>query len=180
VVKDIIDEAKYDIASIVPLSGSHPYILKLTDNIAEFIFENINLPFDDANNDGYISFKIKTKSTLATGDSFSNSAQIYFDYNHPIATNTATTILQALGSQEFNFNSKFTIYPNPAENSIAINSSDSSEVKTVEVYNALGQKVLSVVNPDAGNVDVSSLSSGHYYLKLNSDTGISAIKFIKR
>ncbi len=65
-------------------------LLKLQhNNKVEFIFENINLPFDDANNDGFVAFKIKTKSSLVLGDTFSNSANIYFDYNFPIVTNTA-------------------------------------------------------------------------------------------
>jgi hypothetical protein len=34
----------------------------------EFIFQGIQLPFDDANNDGYVVFKIKSKNTLAIGD----------------------------------------------------------------------------------------------------------------
>ncbi len=48
-------------------------------NKVEFIFENINLPFDDATNDGYVAFKIQTNPSLVVGDSFSNTASIYFD-----------------------------------------------------------------------------------------------------
>src|SRR5690606_35290187 len=95
VVKDIIDTAKFDVNTLVPLSGSHSFVTRITNiNQLEFIFENINLPFDDTNNDGYVAFKIKTKPTLQVGDAFSNTASIYFDYNFPIVTNTATTTIQ--------------------------------------------------------------------------------------
>ncbi|HEU0136453.1 MAG TPA: T9SS C-terminal target domain-containing protein, partial [Flavobacterium sp.] len=64
VVRDMIDAAKFEIGSLVPLHASHEFVTNITGNKAEFIFENINLPFDDANNDGYVAFKIKTKPTL--------------------------------------------------------------------------------------------------------------------
>src|SRR5690606_35858803 len=61
VVKDVIDEAKFDVNSLVPLSGSHPFQTRIKPgNIVEFFFENINLPFDDESNDGYVVFKIRT------------------------------------------------------------------------------------------------------------------------
>jgi hypothetical protein len=122
VVKDMIDTSKFDVSSLVVTQGSHPFVTRITEtNKVEFIFENINLPFDDATNDGYVAFKIKTKPSLVVGDSFSNTASIYFDYNFPIVTNTATTsVLQSLGTPDFEFDSYFKIYPNPVKNSLNI------------------------------------------------------------
>jgi hypothetical protein len=81
VVKDMIDLSKFDISTLVPTSSSHSFVTKISElNKVEFIFENINLPFDDASNDGYIAFKIKTLPTLKVGDTFTNDASIYFDY----------------------------------------------------------------------------------------------------
>ena len=69
----MIDLSKFDISTLIPTDASHSYITKISEgNKVEFIFENINLPFEDANNDGYIAFKIKTKPTLVVGDSFEN------------------------------------------------------------------------------------------------------------
>jgi Leucine-rich repeat (LRR) protein len=71
VVKDMIDLTKFDISTLVPTKASHSYVTKISDgNKVEFIFEKINLLFDDANNDGYIAFKIKTLPTFVAGDSF--------------------------------------------------------------------------------------------------------------
>jgi hypothetical protein len=79
VVKDLIDLSKFDISTLTPMKASHDFVIKISeDNTVEFIFENINLPFDDATNDGYIAFKIKTVPTLVTGDSFTNEANIYW------------------------------------------------------------------------------------------------------
>ena len=122
VVKDMIDLAKFDINSLIPIKGSHSFVTNISaGNKVEFIFENINLPFDNANNDGYVAFKIKTKSTLVNGNTFSNTASIYFDYNFPIITNTATTTIQTLANEDFDFASYFTIYPNPVKDVLKTN-----------------------------------------------------------
>lgn len=178
VVKDMIDTNKFDIASLVPMKGSHSFVTNITaGNKVEFIFENINLPFDDANNDGYVAFKIKTKPTLVEGNTFSNSASIYFDYNFPIVTNTATTTIQALSNQDFAFGNYFSLYPNPVNAMLNIETKQTIEVSSINIYNQLGQLVLVVPNVSA--VDVSNLASGNYFIKVNTDKGTSNTKFIK-
>ncbi len=181
VVKDMIDLAKFDINSIVPMKGSHSFVTNITSgNKVEFIFENINLPFDDANNDGYVAFKIKTKPTLVLGDTFSNTASIYFDYNFPIVTNTATTTIAALSRQDFEFSNYFNVYPNPVHDVLNIAAKETIEISSINIYNTLGQLVLVIPNAqNAKTVDVSSLSSGNYFIKINSDKGTSNTKFIK-
>ena len=95
VVKDMIDLSKFDISTLVPTNASHSFVTNISaGNKVEFIFENINLPFDDANNDGYIAFKIKTLPTLKVGDTFTNDANIYFDYNFPIVTKWQVQLLK--------------------------------------------------------------------------------------
>jgi hypothetical protein len=179
VVKDIIDTTKFDIGTLVPLSGSHSFITKITNtNSVEFIFENINLPFDDANNDGYVVFKIKTKPTLVVGNTFSNAASIYFDYNFPIITNTAITSIQALGTQDFEFSNVFTLSPVPAKNSLTITTKQVLTISSVIIYNTLGQLVQVNTNPNE-IIDVSGLKTGNYFIKIVSDKGTASSKFIK-
>lgn len=98
VVKDLIDMNKFDIATLIPVNASHSFITNITaGNKVEFVFEDINLPFDDANNDGFVAFKIKTLQSLVLGDTFSNTASIYFDYNYPIITDPAVTTVAIIG-----------------------------------------------------------------------------------
>jgi Leucine-rich repeat (LRR) protein len=181
VVKDMIDLTKFDISSIVPIKGSHSFVTNITSgNKVEFIFENINLPFDDTNNDGYVAFKIKTKPTLVLGNTFSNSASIYFDYNFPIVTNPATTTIAVLATQDFVFSNYFSLYPNPVKNVLNIAVKDSIEVSSINIYNTLGQLVLVISNAQkVSSVDVSGLTAGNYFIKINSDKGTSNTKFIK-
>jgi hypothetical protein len=178
----MIDTSKFDISSLLVTQGSHPFVTKISEtNKVEFIFENINLPFDDATNDGYVAFKIKTKPSLVVGDSFSNTASIYFDYNFPIVTNTATTsVLQSLGNQDFKFDSYFRIYPNPAKDFLNIDVKQQIEVTSISIFNMLGQQILVIPNAQqTKQIDVSSLKTGNYFIKVSSNKGNSNTRFIK-
>ena len=179
VVKDEIDTSKFDISSLVSLNGSHNFVTRITSpNIVEFIFENIQLPFDDANNDGYVSFKIKTKSNLFIGDSFSNTAKIYFDYNAPIITNTSTTTVQnTLGISEINDdNAQFSIYPNPVKDVLFIKSKE--KIIKAEIYDNVG-RILSSASVTDNSITISELTRGNYILKLFTKDKSIIQKFIK-
>jgi uncharacterized repeat protein (TIGR01451 family) len=180
VVKDMIDSTKFDVSSLIPLHSSHDYITRINGNKVEFIFEGINLPFDDANNDGYVIFKIKTKPTLVLGDTFTNNASIYFDYNFPIITNTTATTVTTLSTQDFEFNTYFTIYPNPAKQTLNINTKNEIGVKSVAIYNTLGQIVLAFTNAETlSSLDISQLKTGAYFIKLTTDKGTASQQFLK-
>ncbi|MRX69884.1 conserved repeat domain-containing protein/Por secretion system C-terminal sorting domain-containing protein [Flavobacterium resistens] len=181
VVKDIIDTSKFDISTLVPTNSSHSYITKISNgNKVEFIFEKINLPFDDAHNDGYIAFKIKTLPTLKVGDSFTNEANIYFDYNFPILTNKTTSTFKTLGTSDFEFSQYFNIYPNPVKDRLNISLQNNVEIKSIEIYDVLGQLIIAVPNAiNVSNIDVSKLKTGNYFLKIKSDKGVSSTKFIR-
>ncbi|MBA4320888.1 MAG: T9SS C-terminal target domain-containing protein, partial [Flavobacterium sp.] len=181
VVKDIIDLSKFDISTLVPTSASHPFVTNISaGNKVEFIFENINLPFDDANNDGYIAFKIKTKPTLVVGNTFTNDASIYFDYNFPVVTKLASSTFKTLGTSDFEFSNYFTLYPNPVQSVLNISSKETIEVQSISIYNTLGQLVLVIPNAEkVTKIDVSSLTTGNYFIKINSDKGTSNTRFIK-
>ncbi|MGK4568466.1 T9SS type A sorting domain-containing protein [Flavobacterium sp. 3HN19-14] len=180
VVKDKIDTSKFDITSLIPLDGSHPFTTRITEgNKVEFRFEDIQLPFDDASNDGYLTFKIKTLPTLVAGDTFSNTAGIYFDYNAPIVTNTATTILHLLGVDDFTFENYFTLYPNPAKDILNIKPKQNLQISSVSIYNTLGQLVLVVPNATE-IIDVSSLTAGNYFIKIHTDKGNTVARFLKK
>ncbi|WP_339888914.1 T9SS type A sorting domain-containing protein [uncultured Flavobacterium sp.] len=178
VVKDMIDLAKFDVSTLIPLHSSHDFVTRINGNKVEFIFEGINLPFDDSTNDGYVAFKIKTKSNLLVGSTFSNNANIYFDYNFPITTNTFTSTIQVLKVKDFDFGTHFTLYPNPVKDVLNIQSKDNTTINSIEIYNTLGQVVLAVPNA-ISTVDVSNLQSGNYFVKVNTDLGVSNTKFIK-
>jgi uncharacterized repeat protein (TIGR01451 family) len=178
VVKDMIDSSKFDVSTVTPISGSHDFYTKITANKVEFIFENINLPFDDANNDGYVVFKIKLLPSVIENIPFSNEASIYFDYNFPIITNSATSVIGTLGTPNLDLTNQFTIFPVPAGNVLQIQSNDTIEIRTIEIYNNLGQLVQKELG-NQQNIDVSQLTKGSYYLKIKSNDSSYTKTFIK-
>ncbi|MBL0100423.1 MAG: hypothetical protein IPP49_10605 [Saprospiraceae bacterium] len=57
VVKDIIDTTWFDVSSLQITYASHEVYARIEGNKVEFIFETSRCLFDDANNDGFITFK---------------------------------------------------------------------------------------------------------------------------
>jgi Secretion system C-terminal sorting domain len=176
-IKDVIDLTTFDINSLKPTDGSHPFETRISDgNIVEFIFENINLPFDDTNNDGYIAFKIKTLPTLVLGDSLNNMADIYFDYNFPIRTNEAQTIVALSVSATDHISSDVKIYPNPVRDILHIYT---KEIWTkAEIYDVSG-RIMRSVTVDETSIDVSNMERGTYFVKLRNDDKFGNVKFVK-
>ena len=91
-IVDSLDIDVFEPGSFQVLGSSHDVRTKLiSNNIIEFYFLNINLPFAEGLNQGFVTFKIRTKKTLIEGDLIANKASIFFDTNEPIITNTYKT-----------------------------------------------------------------------------------------
>jgi uncharacterized repeat protein (TIGR01451 family) len=81
------------------IASSHNCKTTVKDNIVFFEFLNILLPDSNTNeplSHGFVSFKIKPQTTVAVNTTIPNSAAIYFDYNAPVITNTAGTLIKDL------------------------------------------------------------------------------------
>ena len=177
VVKDMIDLSKFDLSTLVPITGSHNFYTRITNtNQVEFIFENINLPFTAGNNNGYISFKIKTKPSLIVGNTFSNQVNIYFDYNNPIVTNNYISTIQTLGIPDNEIHETMSIYPNPVKDALYFNVKE--KIIKIEVYDVTG-RILSSISITDNNVNLMDLKAGNYFLKIQTETGIKTAKIIK-
>ena len=88
-----------DWSTFMPIYGSHNYTVSVNGGVVNFKFDNINLAdstSDEPNSHGLVVFKAKTVSGFAVGDIVECKADIYFDYNLPIITNTATTQINPL------------------------------------------------------------------------------------
>ncbi|MEP0050849.1 MAG: T9SS type A sorting domain-containing protein [Nonlabens ulvanivorans] len=173
VIKDEINLAQFDISTLAPISSSHEYYTNIKDgNLVEFVFEDINLDFNDATNDGYVLFKIKTINTLVAGDTFDNTAEIFFDFNFPIITNTETVTVMSTASVGESIDSSIKVYPNPAKSFINLYASNSLESVTIMDING---RTLSQTNFTGNSTDqsvsIENLSSGIYFVTIQSDLG---------
>ncbi|MAB48844.1 MAG: internalin [Flavobacteriaceae bacterium] len=182
VVKDVIDTTKFDVSSLIPLHASHNYTTRIREgNIVEFIFEGINLPFDDANNDGYLVFKIKTLETLQLGDTFTNQAEIYFDFNFPVITNMySTSVQENLSVNDFELND-VVLFPNPVNNQLYIKSK--LNIDTIKIFDINGRLIQNKTMNDSNvqnEVSVLALKSGVYFIEVYSNGQKEVLRFIKK
>ncbi len=179
VIKDMIDATKFDITTLQMVDASHDCRTRISGQKVEFIFENIQLDFNDATNDGYVVFKIKTLPSLTLNSTISNTAEIYFDFNFPIITNTETSTFEIILSNEnFTFENELILHPNPTKNMLSLTSVNGILIQDVEIYNLQGQKVMEIRNASQ-NLDVSRLQAGTYLIKVFTNEGSSNAKFIK-
>lgn len=181
VVKDVIDTTKFDIASLQLTSASHPYETKVTGDKIEFIFENIQLPAEIDNepaSHGFVAFKIKTKSDLVLGNTVSNKADIYFDYNFPIVTESAVTTVSVLGVNEFE-NKSVSVFPNPVSD--VLNITSIGIIKSVQVYDVQGRLTDTFLkDEEKTTINLSNKKTGAYFVKIFTEKGVKVEKVVKK
>lgn len=99
---------------------------------------------------------------------------VAFDPNkHIISKNNTAT----LGTEAFDMNSAISVYPVPSENELTIQFPSNVTLYKVEIYNNLGQ----LLKTDFKNIlDISGLSSGVHFLKIETSEGIFHKNFIKK
>ncbi len=81
------------------LCASHLCKTTVKNGIAYFEFLNIQLPDSNVNepaSHGFVQFRVKPQSNLTLNSQVENTSCIYFDYNKPVLTNTAITIIKDL------------------------------------------------------------------------------------
>jgi hypothetical protein len=81
------------------VAASHPYTLAIENGSQlTWTFKNILLPDSNINepaSHGYIVYRIRPKTDVMAGETIHNTASIYFDYNLPVLTNDASTLVRA-------------------------------------------------------------------------------------
>ena len=170
--------ANLDWNSLQMISSSDSYQVNIRNgNAVEFIFDGINLSYEDADEEGsqgYIAYKIKPKSDIAVGDIIAGDAAIYFDFNEPIITNEVSTeFVEELSVASRDFSAEVNLYPNPTSGVISIQNNSALPIENVEVYSITGQKVLTSTST---KIDLSALNSGIYFVKLIAQEGTSITK----
>ncbi len=179
-VDDLLD-SKLDEGSILMVAASHSYVLHRNGSHLTWKFNGINLPPSNGSETighGYIVFQIKPKPDYAIGDIIPNTAEIYFDFNPAIVTNTCTTeFVETLSNDNFVF-ANLNYFPNPTKNSITI--SNDTVIDTIEITSILGQQILSQkINSLQTELDMRSLPSGIYLVKVTSGEATKTVKIVK-
>ena len=173
VVKDVL-EANLNPATFRFISSSHPCVWKIKQNgTVEFTFENIYLNPDET---GFVRFSLEGDRDLNLNDMVSNTAEIFFDFNAPIVTNTVkTTVQYALSSQnpsDAAFQLK--VAPNPARDFIVLSIQEAalSQAIQLQVLDQNGKRVIALGTLRGQmRIDLSALSAGMYDVVLMGQQG---------
>lgn len=72
------------------------------------------------------------------------------------------------------------LYPNPATDYINLDFEKSGKEYNVEIYNMVGQKVMTATVSTKSTINVSSLVKGSYFVRLNDGTKATTLQFIKK
>lgn len=176
-----------DLSSLRIVGQSHPNLVTeiLPNNWVSFQFDSILLPAEMQNaplSHGFVIFEIDLPDGIPSGSELNNRAEIYFDINPPIFTNTVMhTVVDlvdcSLSVETLEPIGNIKVYPNPTSNILNIESTDNSILNTV-LYDLQG----SVVNPfklDSSTLDLNALPDGIYILKVYTEAGVSTHKILK-
>jgi uncharacterized repeat protein (TIGR01451 family) len=183
-VNDILDEQLNE-TTIRMVRASHPYVLDRIGKNLTWRFDGVNLPpsvsGDEVTGHGYIVFQIKPNSGFAIGDIIPNVAEIFFDFNPAIVTNTCTTeFVPLLGVNTFESDT-FEYYPNPTSDTITFHlKNTSTTIETITVMDILGKTLLTKTNNHSNAfIDLSSLSKGMYLVKVKAAGQEKTVKINK-
>ncbi|MBK7887443.1 MAG: T9SS type A sorting domain-containing protein [Bacteroidetes bacterium] len=169
-----IDTNKLNLSTFEFTNASHPVNLNWINyqRNMEFKFENILLVDSNTNeplSHGFVRYRIQPKTTLTAGDSITNFAAIYFDFNEPVITNTAKTIIilptgiaSASPTQ-----GKLLVFPNPAENTINISGiqleNGKAQLRLTDIY---GKLILEkTVTTTTSTLETNQLANGVYLIQ---------------
>ncbi len=197
-IKDKLD-SNLEITSLKIESSSHPMTYSLNDGELAFTFDNIKLP-DSVRNEpashGFVRYSISPKAGLTENTVVRNQADIYFDFNVPVATNEVfnTYVTQypegdptgepnpggdpVTGTEPGQ--GGMAIYPNPStDGTIQIVLPDASSVQSCELITASGNRMLQFDNvPADGRIVLSNIPPGLYLLRLQQGTSVIVTKVV--
>lgn len=145
-------------------------------------FNNIMLPdsaSDPEGSIGFIQYRIRPKSNLPAGTRILNAANIFFDYNSFVSTNTTVNdYILPTGVDENIIRRKINVYPNPG---MGIFNFDGIEKGTqIEIFDISGRVVYSSeIENNRVKVDMSTKDKGLYIYKIwDANSGIQQGKII--
>lgn len=130
--------------------------------------------------DGATEFAVGFSKLSLTGQTPGNTILIRaYEYNNDVVGNFGIAAYDASLSTGSFDSASFTAYPNPVKD--MLNLSYSSDITSVEVYNMLGQNVMTkTLNASQGQIDLSNLNAGNYIVKVTADGLVKTIKVVKQ
>ena len=177
-----------DLGSFEVIAMSHqPLEVNFDGQIMTLRFNQIMLPDSSTNqvgSNGFVKFRLRHPASLPFLTEINNFVDIYFDFNDPIRTNTATTIhLDSSLSQIVVVEQKddLVIFPNPTSADLTIKLAKSmNETKQVILTDLSGRVHLEEIMIEQEiTINTSSLKPGFYIVQLKSGSSQWSARFVK-
>lgn len=172
-----------DIGSLTPIASSHKFTTNVNENgVISFLFDKIYLPCEKDGgkaSNGFITYAINLKKDLAIGTEIKNFADIYFDYNTPVRTNTAINTIEKIATAPSAVTDivdelEFSLYPNPASErfNISVKSQKSAEDASMSIYDLTGKQIYLwtgrlIKGVNSKEYTTENIPSGIYIINLN-------------
>lgn len=184
-IVDTLD-SKIDLKSFEFLSASHAASWSISGSgVLSIRFDDINLVDSFTNNlasQGYFAYTVRLKDNLAANATLSNTANIFFDYNQAIVTNTAQNklALPTLVNHLYR-DHKIDLYPQPARDYITLQSEETAVIgySIMHLNGALVQASTKLNSGSLHVIKIDHLSNGSYVLKVRLKDREVALPFIK-
>jgi uncharacterized repeat protein (TIGR01451 family) len=178
VIRDTLD-IDLNIFTVTAGVSSHPYTFRMYGpRVLEWTFNNILLPDSTTNSDGsngFVTFHVEQVPDLAPGTEITNEADIYFDFNDPITTNTTMHriyegFVSILNIEDLTQEGKsLLVYPNPTSHSITIKGEKNLN-QSFQIFDQMGREVFKgKLTGTETEVNLSALSKGMYTLKIEGN-----------
>lgn len=164
-----------DIGTLRLRGATHLFEAKLeNDSILIIDFPDILLP-DSASepiaSQGSFSFSIQPRAGIVPGTILANKADIYFDFNPPIRTNTAAVVAEfSTGLTRTVDATRLVVVPNPASDVVFINNATTPLL----VVDATGRSV-NLLPLGANTYDVRQLPAGCYTIHSTPANGLQQV-----
>lgn len=183
IIQDVISP-NLDLNTFNFVASSHDCktVLNLDSRKIQFQFDNIYLPDSFVNepaSHGFVKFQITAKEGLAENTVIENTADIFFDFNPAIVTNTVRNTMVSeipTGLEAPQFMQQIQVQPNPFSNQTTIKLENSSQNRlTLVIKNANGN-IISIEKDIYTNeiqVDRKNMTSGMYFYEILNETGAS-------
>jgi hypothetical protein len=168
------------------LGASHLFTVDLVGtNVLKFTFPNIQLPDSTTNepaSHGFASFRLRPASSLTYGNVLANAADIYFDFNPPVRTNTSELVVATPQGIPAVVDEGLQILPNPATDLITLQLPANNAFHQLVVRSITGAEVMRTTwstGIRSRNIDVSMLPPGVYLLDLTGKGMRNVLRFVK-
>ena len=173
------------------IGTSHPMRWEIGgQRTVTWFFDNIQLP-DSVHNEpashGFVRYRIQPKLPFSEllNKTAHNFADIYFDFNAPVRTNTTETKFVLPSSASSPDEKGFVqISPNPAHEEITVACPFAASEAELSIFNVSGKMVLFQKAPVSGQrlnvvVNTSDLLKGSYFLKIAGSGELRTGRFVR-